>query len=88
MFITGSLIVLMGGYLLWIYAAKQKGFKQTFGVFLAWLVMIVSLAGTTCGVVKRVQGKCYTKERCPYSHPYHHKHSHEKESPAPEEKQE
>lgn len=78
MFITGTLLALMAGYLLLVYASKQKSFHKRLGAFLSWLVMIVAFAGLVCGLYHRVKYGCPLKGYCHhYEKKYHHNPSHE-----------
>ncbi len=78
-----TLFVLMAGYLLLIYAAKQQKFHKTLGCFISWLVMALATICLVCGITKYVKHRgCFYGKSCPYSKyecPHKHKgeHSHE-----------
>ena len=55
MYLSCALLGLIAGYLLLVYASKQSGFLTSIGTFIAWLVMVVSIAGLGCGIYKYVK---------------------------------
>lgn len=69
-----TLFVLMSGYLLLVYAAKQQKFHKTLGAFISWLVMVLATICLVCGISKYVKYGSFYGKSCPHSH---HKHHHE-----------
>lgn len=76
-----TLFVLMSGYLLLVYAAKQQKFHKTLGTFISWLVMVLATICLVCGISKYVKHRgCSYSKSCHYSkHGQHHKGEHKGE---------
>lgn len=92
MMLALTLLVLMAGYLLWVYSSKQQKFQKTVGAVISWTVIILATIGMVCAVCKYIKHRgcdhrsyCpFTKQYCPHKgeHKHHqgeHKH-HEGES--------
>lgn len=84
MMLALTLLVLMAGYLLWIYASKQQKLQKTVGAVISWTVIILATIGMVCAVCKYIKTKgCDHRSYCPFSKQYshhkgeQHKHHHE-----------
>lgn len=83
MMLALSLLVLMAGYLLWVYASKQQKLHKTIGTVISWVVIVLSTIGMVCAVCKYIKYKgCDSRSYCPFSKQYgvhpksEHSHKH------------
>jgi len=81
MYLACSLLALVGGYLLLVYASKQETSLKKIGKTIAWLVMLFGIIGIACFSYKKITGKHGGGyHACAFTSGKHHKCSYHKKS--------